>query len=146
MDVVVSIRFPHVCNDRSKCNPTQDRIITDTKELNEFMSDARKFLVAANGRLTYLQILNEPLGAGRYDSVRAVYDDQAVHHWFDTIFTRFYNLRNEVAHEIELLSPLVLVNGIQDVKNGETKLFSYNITLKTFETANTFCDGISYHW
>ncbi len=67
------------------------------------MSDARKFLEAANGRLTYLQILNEPLGAGRYDSVRAVYGDQAVHHWFDTIFTRFYNLRNEVAQEIEAI-------------------------------------------
>ena len=146
IEVIVTIRFPYECNDGTECNPTQDRIISDTEELNSFMTDARLFLEAAKGKLDYLQVLNEPLGAGRYDSVKAGFGDQAVRAWFDTIFSRFYNLRNEIAPEIELISPSVLVNGIQDVKNGKTELFSYNITIKTFEIANTFCDGISYHW
>lgn len=147
MEVVVTIRFPYVCFDGTECDPTQDRIITDPEELNEFLEEAVVFLDSANGKLPYLQVLNEPLGAGGYDSIIAFYHDENVPlQWMDTISRRFRELRDKYAPEIDLISPSVLINGLKNVSTGQTQFFGYKATIKTHEIANNYADALSYHW
>lgn len=147
IEVVATIRFPYICFDGTECDPTQDRIIADPKELNDFLEDARIFLDSANGKLPYLQVLNEPLGAGGYDSIIAFYNDDNVPlQWMDTISKRFMELRDEFAPEIDLISPSVLINGLKNVSTGQTQFFGYKATIKTHEIANNYADALSYHW
>ncbi|MFW5659413.1 MAG: T9SS type A sorting domain-containing protein [Bacteroidota bacterium] len=145
IESVITLRFPYICADGTDCDPTQDRILTDPDTLQRYLDDLRIVLQAAKDDLDYLQVLNEPLGAGSYDSMFVSLPQSAAIAWFDTIVGRVKAVRDDVAPNIELISPSVVINGLKSIATGAGD-FSEDITRKTFEVANQYCDGISYHW
>jgi hypothetical protein len=69
---------------------------------------------------------------------------QTVLAWMDTITHRFSDLVDTCS--IQLLSPSVQVKGLEAVKNNSSSAWTYKVTLKIFQLAETYCDVLNFHW
>lgn len=151
IEAIMTIRFPY-----SDSLNKDDRIIYDSTELNNFISDLEYVLNAVDGKLDYLQVLNENLGNGRYtitiDSLMnnaGLSQNQAhemVLNWMDTISYRFRKIIDYHDLNVSLLSPSVLPLGIQSVIDNEINSWAYKVTVKVHQLANQYCDLLNYHW
>lgn len=149
INAILTIRFKH-----SIVNHKEDRIITDPLALDSTINNIKDLLDVADGRINYLQILNEPFGIGRYnttiDSLTIVYNqntaEQMVLAWMDTITARVRTLINNQNYPLDLISASVQSKGLEAVKNNQSLLWTYKVTLKIFEIADNYCDGLNFHW
>ncbi|MBD3638261.1 MAG: T9SS type A sorting domain-containing protein [Crocinitomicaceae bacterium] len=149
IDAVVSIRFKY-----SDSLFKEDRIITDSTELANTLSNIETVLVAADGKLDYVQVLNETFGVGKYnqtiDSLALLIGqtaaEQEVLDWIDTIAYSFRNIIDSNNLSVELLSPSVQMKGLDAVKNNLSGVWTYKLTMKNFEVANAYCDHLNFHW
>lgn len=150
IELILTIRFVY-----SVSLHKEDRIITDSVELDSIMNNIQNLLNVANNRIPYLQVLNETFGVGKYnttiDSLTFLYGnsiaaEDTVLSWIDTIASRFRNLIISNNYSIDLLSPSVQSKGIEAVKNNQTSAWTYKLTTKIFEVTNLYCDALNFHW
>ena len=149
IEIVLTIRFEY-----SDSLKKEDRIITDSVELDSTMSNIQILLNAANNRITYLQVLNETFGIGRYnttiDSLTNIYNQNLaegmVLSWMDTITNRFKDVITSNNYSIDLLSPSIQAKGLEAIKNNQTTAWTYKLTMKIFEVTNLYCDALNFHW
>ncbi|MBI2258574.1 MAG: T9SS type A sorting domain-containing protein [Flavobacteriia bacterium] len=149
IEFVLTIRFEY-----SDSLNKEDRIITNSDELDFVISNIQELLNISDNRITYLQVLNETFGVGSYtatiDSLTNIYSqltaENMVLSWIDTISKRFKYLINSNNYSIELLSPSIQSKGLESVKNNQTSSWTYKLTLKIFEVTNLYCDALNFHW
>ena len=150
IETVLTIRFPR----QDSLGVMEDRIIFQQSELDSVMFDIETVLSVSNGKIQYLQVLNEPYGVGRYkytiDSLAQISSqhiaEQTVLTWMDTITSRFKMMIDSQGYNLKLLTPSVQVKGLRAVQNNVTNVWTYKVTQKIFELANNYCNIINFHW